>query len=235
MRSPATARKGGGRSLHRWPDGREGQMTNETRGQMMHRHARWLALAVLLVLGACGPGQEAADPTGPTTAASEPSPTPPASEPSPTPPVQDIMELEELRSPRARDLLHRPRLRPLHAPPRGVRGARRGMVTVGRRGQGHRGWARHGEHHHRGEPGAQGCRDHSYGRSTGRTERRRPRCRAGGPGPVPGDVAPGGRDRRTATAGSTWNSTVPDLPVEQGTTSPDASTATSGAGSRPST
>ena len=60
----------------------------------MHRHARWLALAVLLVLGACGPGQEAADPTGPTTAASEPSPTPPASEPSPTPPIQDIAELE---------------------------------------------------------------------------------------------------------------------------------------------
>ena len=31
--------------------------------------------AVLLVLGACGPGQEAADPTGPTTPASEPSAT----------------------------------------------------------------------------------------------------------------------------------------------------------------
>ena len=43
---------------------------------MMHRHARWLALAVLLVLGACGQGQEAADPTGPTTTASEPSATP---------------------------------------------------------------------------------------------------------------------------------------------------------------
>ena len=44
---------------------------------MMHRHARSLALAVLLVLGACGRGQEAADPTGPTTTtASEPSATP---------------------------------------------------------------------------------------------------------------------------------------------------------------
>src|SRR3990172_11304248 len=54
--------------------------------RMMHRHARWLALAVLLVLGACGQGQEAADPTGPTTTASEP---------SATPPVQDVMELEK--------------------------------------------------------------------------------------------------------------------------------------------
>lgn len=43
---------------------------------MMHRNARPLALAVLVVLGACGPGQEAADPTGPTTTASEPSATP---------------------------------------------------------------------------------------------------------------------------------------------------------------
>ena len=52
----------------------------------MHRHARSLALAVLLVLGACGQGQEAADPTGPTTTASEP---------SATPTVQDVMELEK--------------------------------------------------------------------------------------------------------------------------------------------
>jgi len=54
--------------------------------RMMHRHARSLALAVLLVLGACGQGQEAADPTGPTTTASEP---------SATPTVQDVMELEK--------------------------------------------------------------------------------------------------------------------------------------------
>lgn len=53
----------------------------------MHRHARSLALAVLLVLGACRPGQEAGDPTGPTTTASEP---------SPTPTIQDVMELEKL-------------------------------------------------------------------------------------------------------------------------------------------
>ena len=54
--------------------------------RMMNRHARSLALAVLLVLGACGQGQEAADPTGLTTTASEP---------SATPTVQDVMELEK--------------------------------------------------------------------------------------------------------------------------------------------
>ena len=40
-----------------------------------------------------------------------------------------------------------------------------------------------------------GCTRPFVGRSTGRTERRRPRRRAGGPGPVPGDVAAEGRDR----------------------------------------
>jgi hypothetical protein len=59
---------------------------------MMHRHARSLALAVLVVLGACGPGQEAGDPPSPSPAA--PTSTVEASEPSPTPTVQDIMELE---------------------------------------------------------------------------------------------------------------------------------------------
>src|SRR3970282_599105 len=54
--------------------------------RMMHRRARSLALAVLLVLGACGQGQEAADLTGPTTTASEP---------SATPTLQDVMELEK--------------------------------------------------------------------------------------------------------------------------------------------
>lgn len=54
---------------------------------MMHRHARSLALAVPLVLGACGQGQEAADPTGPTTTASEA---------SSTPTIQDVMEIEKL-------------------------------------------------------------------------------------------------------------------------------------------
>jgi len=53
---------------------------------MRTHHGRALALAVLLVLGACGPGQEAADPTGPTTTASEP---------SATPTIQDVMELEK--------------------------------------------------------------------------------------------------------------------------------------------
>ena len=53
---------------------------------MMQRHARSLGLVVLLVLGACGPGQDAAEPTGPTTTASEP---------SATPTVQDVMELEK--------------------------------------------------------------------------------------------------------------------------------------------
>lgn len=57
---------------------------------MMHRHARSLALAVLVVLGACGPGQEAGDPPSPTA----PSPTVAGSEPSPTPTIQDVMELE---------------------------------------------------------------------------------------------------------------------------------------------
>ena len=55
----------------------------------MHRHARSLALTVLLLLGACGPGQEAADPA----AAAPTGPTTTASEPSPTPTIQDVMEL----------------------------------------------------------------------------------------------------------------------------------------------
>jgi hypothetical protein len=59
---------------------------------MSHRHARSLALSVLVVLGACGPGQEAGDPPSPSPAA--PTSTVEASEPSPTPTVQDIMELE---------------------------------------------------------------------------------------------------------------------------------------------
>jgi hypothetical protein len=53
---------------------------------MMHLHVCSLALAILLVLGACGPGQEAADPTGPTTTASDS---------TPTPTIQDVMELEK--------------------------------------------------------------------------------------------------------------------------------------------
>jgi hypothetical protein len=53
---------------------------------MRHRYVGSLAPVVLLVLGACGPGQEAADPTDPTTTASEP---------SATPTVQDVMELEK--------------------------------------------------------------------------------------------------------------------------------------------
>jgi len=53
---------------------------------MRTHHGRALAFAVLLALGACAPGQEAADPTGPTTTASEP---------SATPTIQDVMELEK--------------------------------------------------------------------------------------------------------------------------------------------
>ena len=49
-------------------------------------HGRSLAFAVLLALGACAPGPEAADST-------IPSPTAP-SDPSPTPTFQDVMELE---------------------------------------------------------------------------------------------------------------------------------------------
>jgi len=53
---------------------------------MMQRHARSVGLGVLLVVGACGPGQDATEPTGPTTTASEP---------SATPTVQDVMGLEK--------------------------------------------------------------------------------------------------------------------------------------------
>ena len=56
---------------------------------MMQRQARSLGLAVLLVLGACGPGQDAAEPTRPKTT------TTTASEPSATPTVQDVMGLEK--------------------------------------------------------------------------------------------------------------------------------------------
>jgi hypothetical protein len=57
---------------------------------MKVRHGRSLAFAVLLALGACAPGQEAADPTIPT-------PTAP-SDPSPTQTIQDILELEPFAS-----------------------------------------------------------------------------------------------------------------------------------------
>jgi hypothetical protein len=52
---------------------------------MTGSHGRSLVLAVLMALGACAPGPEAADPT-------IPSPTTPSD--SPTPTVQDTMELE---------------------------------------------------------------------------------------------------------------------------------------------
>ena len=54
--------------------------------------------------------------------------------------------------------------------------------------------SRQREHHHRDEPGRSWVPRPFVGRSTGRTERRRPRDRARGPGPVPGDLASGGRD-----------------------------------------
>jgi hypothetical protein len=46
----------------------------------------FVVLAVVLALGACAPGSEAADTTGPSPAA--------PSDPSPTPGVQDVMEIE---------------------------------------------------------------------------------------------------------------------------------------------
>ena len=161
----------------------------------MHRHARWLALAVLLVLGACGPGQEAADPTGPTTAASEPSPTPPASEPSPTPPIQDIAELEGFAPLEPGAYFIDPDSDPstplgveYEVPVEGwsqwagaVRGTEDGHVIVSITTVVNLCDARMPRPFVR--------------RSTGRTDRRRPRCRAGGPGPVPGELAAGGRHR----------------------------------------
>ncbi len=225
MRRPATARKGGGRSLYRWPDGREGQMTNEMRGQVMHRHARWLALAVLLVLGACGPGQEAADPTGPT---------PPASEPSPTTTIQDIMELEDFAPLEPGTYFIDPDSDPstplrveYEVPVEGwsqwigaVKGTEDGHVMR--------------EHHHRGEPVRRKDAATIRRPIPGRTERRRPRCRAGGPGPVPGDVAPEGRDHVRLPREVPGTHRARPAGRGQGTTaSPDASTATSRAGSRP--
>jgi hypothetical protein len=58
----------------------------ERRGWMKVRHGRSLAFAVLLALGACEPGPEAADPTIPIPMA--------PSDPRPTPTIQDIIELE---------------------------------------------------------------------------------------------------------------------------------------------
>jgi D-alanyl-D-alanine carboxypeptidase len=49
---------------------------------MMNPHARSLALAVLLALGACGPGQEAGDPTSPSPAAPSTAASGPSQEPS---------------------------------------------------------------------------------------------------------------------------------------------------------
>src|SRR3970040_2156755 len=57
---------------------------------MRTHHGRALAFAVLLALGACAPGQEAADPTGPTTTASEP---------SATPTIQDVMKPQKFPPP----------------------------------------------------------------------------------------------------------------------------------------
>jgi len=65
-----------------------------TTPRVMVRPSRSLALAVLLVLGACGPGQEAGDPTRPSPDA--PSPTTAERDPSPTPAIRDVMELEKL-------------------------------------------------------------------------------------------------------------------------------------------
>ena len=54
------------------------------RVRVMRISSRFFALAVLLALGACAPGTEAADPTAPMS----------PSEPSPTPTIQDVTELE---------------------------------------------------------------------------------------------------------------------------------------------
>jgi hypothetical protein len=55
MRSSSNGSKGGGRSLHRWPDGRGGQMTP--------RLGRHLALAAMIVLVGCSQGPGATVPT----------------------------------------------------------------------------------------------------------------------------------------------------------------------------
>ena len=62
---------------------------------MKIHHARSLALAVLLALGACATGREAGDPAGPSSAApSEPSPTTAPIEPSPKSTLQNIWSVE---------------------------------------------------------------------------------------------------------------------------------------------
>ncbi len=113
-----------------------------------------------------------------------------------------------------------------------------GMVAVDRSGQVRRRRTRRREHHHRDEPGATWMPRPFVGRSTGRTERQRPRRRAGGPSPVPGDVAPEGRDhlRLQREASGTDRARPPGRGSRETTAaSPDASTAPSRAGSRSST
>ena len=107
----------------------------------MQRHARSLGLVVLLVLGACGPGQDAAEPTGPTTTASEP---------SATPTVQDVMELEKFAplepgsySSSTPTRIPTPPLRVVYEVP--FEGWSQWFGAV----KGVGGWARDDQHHHR--------------------------------------------------------------------------------------
>jgi hypothetical protein len=63
---------------------------------MKDRHGRSLALAFLLMLGACTTGSEAADPNTPSMASNEPSSPTASSEPSPTPTIHDMQDIVEL-------------------------------------------------------------------------------------------------------------------------------------------
>ncbi len=150
------------------------------------RHGLQLGLALLVALAGCAPGTET---TAPGTSA------PPApSEPSPTPTVQDIMELGPFAPLEPGTYFIDPDgdpstpLRVVYEVP--AEGWSMWIGAAKFADDGHvnvsittvtnlvRAWVRRS----------------FVGRSSGRTKRRRPRDRIGGPGPVQGDVAPEGRD-----------------------------------------
>ena len=95
---------------------------------MKPRQGRSIPLAVMLVLGACTSGADAAD----APAASSEAP----SEPSPTRTVKDAMEIEYFAPLEPGTYSIDPDLDPLNPTPRGVRHPCRGMVEVDRRVEG---------------------------------------------------------------------------------------------------
>ena len=184
----------------------------------LSRVGKLCSIGVVLVASACAttapPGTATPSATAGASAAASPTPAPSATPtPSSTPSIQDIWGFEPLGPIEPGAYFIDPDLDP-STPLR---------VVYEVPAQGWSMWVGGTKFNDAGHVGvsittvvnlvSDGCRDHLVGRSTGRAERRRPRRRAGGARPVPGDVAPDGRDRLRLPREASGMDRA-DLPVE---------------------